>query len=242
MVDVRIVPNPAQYYSTCYIDFTSEDEAKSALAIDRTVVEGKTLFVALSKPQDEHENTLFLNNLPFNVPKDELDKALRFCKADILSVNLKKSYAFVKFKDEFAMKKHHKTLKNQKVMVNGRRIIAKRAANEENRSQKGDNDGQSSVHSPLASVSKDHVAQLAAQEAEGVLGKREPLDPWIDESPKVIRENTKVVHEREHKKELVHAEPIKEHPTSGPSQAETTKPASKSNADFRKLLNLKKSS
>ena len=117
VVDVRIVQQPAKNYSICYVDFVSEEEATACLSIDRQNIDGRTIFVAKSKPpeKDDEKFTLFLNNLPFGLTEDELFKALKFCKPDIIEIRLKKSYAFVRFKDEVSMKKNLKVLKNYKI-------------------------------------------------------------------------------------------------------------------------------
>jgi len=117
------VQQPAKNYSICYVDFVSEEEATASLTIDRQNIDGRTIFVAKSKPpeKDEEKFTLFLNNLPFGLTEDELFKVLKFCKSDIIEIRLKKSYAFVRFKDEVSMKKNLKVLKNFK--IKDRKII-----------------------------------------------------------------------------------------------------------------------
>lgn len=236
---------PEKKYLNCYIDFQTEEDATDALQIDRQVVEGKTLFVAKSKPPEKHDsnkNTLFLNNLPFNTPKEDLLKAIKFCKEDILGLRVLKSFAFATFKSEIAMKKHLKTLKDSHVMIKGRRIIASKADDrKDKRRPDGQHEGDSSQASALASVSKDDIVKdgnNGRHADDGLLiGKRAPLpdqsEDIADHKPEKRVENgshqikSQIVEEKP--AQILVETPVVQH----------AKPAGKSNADFRKLLNLK---
>lgn len=137
MVDVRIIPQANKDYSHCYIEFNTEDEAKEVSKLDRIVHEGKTLFVAISKPKDDLVNTLYFNNLPFNLEKTDLLHALKDYKDDIASINLKRSYAFVKFFNEESMKKAKKAFKKKSLFIKGRKIVVKKADTKDDKQQDG---------------------------------------------------------------------------------------------------------
>lgn len=60
------------------MDFDSNEQANKSLSHNDQSVEGKTLFIALSKPPKYTHNapTLFLNNLPFICNKDDISEAM----------------------------------------------------------------------------------------------------------------------------------------------------------------------
>lgn len=215
VVDLRIVQKVEKNYSIAYIDFETEGDLTDALKIDRMNIEGRCIYAAKSKPPEKAQDqfTLFLNNLPFGLKDEELKKALEFCKSDIEEMRLKKSYAFVKFKTEAAMKKHHKVLKNFR--IKGRRIVAKVAGKEkeegsikgseshrekieeeedsEDHSQlvtglegqiRGSNGDQKSRAKPVESLGKREDCVKMEIEMEGGLKAKEEPKPVITEEAK----------------------------------------------------------
>ena len=225
------MPVPAKYYSQCYVDFKSEQDANHALIIDRKVIEGKTIFVAISKPPEKYDNldnTLYLNNLPFNLSKEELMKELSFCKEDIVDARIFKSYAFVRFKDEFTMKKNHRTLKN--FFIKGRRIVAKKA--EDKREIKTELNKRSKMDSPAKSVSIDQTLNnnhiVKKDQVNANLGKRNLEQPDFNIDSKYITEKEKNI---DINNQITHTKP------SETSSTTLSKP--KNNSDFRTMLKLK---
>lgn len=211
------MPVKGKYHSICYVDFDSEEAANQACSIDRKIVEGKCIFVALSKPPEKHGNaTIFLNNLPFNLSKEDMEKALNFCKTDIVDIRVMKSYAFVEFQNEGLMKKHLKILKN--FHIKGRKIKATIADNQKQQTNVGipveekekierNSAGTKMPQSTANKESKDEQGAECDEEGQS-LGKRKPFN---------------------------------ENASTGEITHETSKPThqSKSNADFRKLFSFK---
>lgn len=221
MVDVRIIPKPMKSLSNCYIDFDSEESAKRACSIDRKVVEGKTIFVALSKPPEKDVSswTLFINDLPYNLKREDLDRALNFCKSDILESRYNgKTYAHVSFKDEASMKRHLKVLKN--FSIGGRKIVAKIAdQSRDNRGHRAHGSNGKHPGSGWKEAENGYKKESKDKEEEGNLGKRQPFNESSADRLPANEGST-----RGH--------------TVNPSPADI-KSTTKSNTDFRKMFNLK---
>lgn len=216
---MRIIPQTAKQYSICYVEFSSDEDVAQCLTLDRTVLEGRTLFVAKSKPpeketSDDLSKTLFLNNLPFGLIEEELKKSINFCKPHVKEVRLKKSYAFVKFSSQETARKALKTLKNN-FKIKGRKIIAKAAEKKSENGFSANNQAQNGQRKASLSVSA-----YSGQESEEVsLGKRKPKDESQEKAPKNLE---KIKDETEFVEEAAPAKPVKK--------------GGFSNNDFRKML------
>lgn len=195
--------------------------------------------MAKSKPpeKDDEKFTLFLNNLPFGLTEDELFKALKFCKPDIIEVRLKKSYAFVRFKDEVSMKKHLKVLKNFK--IKDRRIITTIA----DKPKKSGSHSQPEHGEHLGKRDTGEPAEHQPEDLQTAATKQHP-------SHKATHAPHKD-HSDHHKHPAAHAqaEAIEQKPdiparvaAEQPSKAEESEPnkkkPGKSNKDFRKMFGL----
>lgn len=213
-------------YIICYIDFVSKEAADKCLSIDRTVLDGNTIFVAISKPPekfDDGSQTLFLNNLPFGLTTDDIKHTFHKYLNDIVDIRLKNSYAFIKFKNTAMRNVCYK--KMQPLYMKNRKIIVKKSTTN----------------------SIDNGSKNVAQE-EGKIGKRQ-LDSNNDhidgdeskkdheESKKIIESIPEEIAEANLPKDQSINDTNKEKERTGDSN-NIEKKKGKSNKDFRKLLGL----
>lgn len=75
--------HPSRNTANCYIVFATEVAAENALSLNGTELEGLHIRVspASIKPKHDHEKSVFIGNLPFDVEEEPLRQHFRLCGA-----------------------------------------------------------------------------------------------------------------------------------------------------------------
>jgi len=115
-----------------YVDFINSEEAQFACNSNGIDIDGQKLFIALSDPPKkgkEDKATIFMNNLPFEITKEEIQDSFKDLRNQINEVRIPLKpdgravgYAYIKFGSEDAANRaleQHKdlTIKGRKIKI-----------------------------------------------------------------------------------------------------------------------------
>lgn len=186
ILEVRIINRKSTNSSQAYIDFDKmEDALKCKKELFGTIIEGRRIHSDISDPKKARDttNTLFVNNLPFNLSEDTLAYELQLDRSQVVQIRLKRSFAFIKYANEEFMKKDRKRLHGKP--VRGRNLIVKIAldkSREKSKTEpnsKGSDTRKKTLELDPNKNSKANPSSALSTVRQGMLAKRVPPSKQI---------------------------------------------------------------